>query len=545
MNLSYRLLPAVLLPLVFYSHQAFAHPLGNFSINRYSRLELSQEKVYIHYIVDMAEIPTLQERGVIDDNNDFFLSDEECDRYSKKHAERMTQGLTLTINSAPASLKLVDEGITFHPGVGGFYAQRLAMVLEAVLPPPSRVGAWKLEYHDINYKDRLGWKEIIARPLEGVELVESNVPQQDQSDELRQYPPEMLYNPLSMQNVQLTFKPATGVSTVEGEKMRKTGALVRAKDKVWRLITPQTLTLPVILIALFGAMGLGAVHALSPGHGKSIVAAYLIGSRGTVKHALFLGATVTVTHTFGVFMLGFITLFASQYILPERLYPWLSVLSGIIVFLIGAAMLVKRIRSLLHPNTYVNHHYDHHAHGHHTHVAANQTHHHSSDHGNHDHNHHKPYFDQEEDVHKHDSANHLHNHSYCAHSHDIIPNHHQDHHHGHAHLPPGLGGSSVTWKSLLALGVSGGILPCPSALVVLLAAISMQRIGFGLILILAFSLGLAAVLTGIGLLFVKARQFADRIPSAGSVMRLLPAISAFVIIAIGIGIALNAMRQIL
>jgi ABC-type nickel/cobalt efflux system permease component RcnA len=254
------------------------------------------------------------------------------------------------------------------------------------------------------------------------------------------------------------------------------------------------------------AAALGALHGLEPGHGKTVVAAYLVGSRGTARHALFLGATVTATHTAGVYALGFVTLFLSQYILPERLYPILEVVSGLLVVGIGGWLFAHRLLGALHSRRARDYAYaDHHAHPHgaHTHGHADS----AAEHHHHDHDH--------------------------------------EHGHTHHHVPPGADGRPVTWRSLLALGISGGLLPCPSALVVLLSAIALHRVAFGLLLIVAFSLGLAAVLVGIGLLLVFAGRALQRFSFAGSSLtRLAPIGSALVILVAGAVITAQALPQL-
>ena len=256
------------------------------------------------------------------------------------------------------------------------------------------------------------------------------------------------------------------------------------------------------MIALFGlllAFGLGAMHAMSPGHGKTVVGAYLVGSRGTFGHALFLGLTVTVTHTLGVFALGLTTIFASNFILPEKLMPFLSFVSGLLVFFIGISMFKDRLFSALGWKAALHHHHDGHSHddGHsHTH--------HAHDHYSHDH---------------HDGLTHTHGGS------------------THTHLPP----ENVTWKSLLALGVSGGLLPCPSALVLMLSAISLGRVGYGLILTLAFSFGLAATLTAVGLVFLYiGKAFGGSSLAQNPLVKTLPVFSAFVIACLGAVICYNS-----
>lgn len=254
------------------------------------------------------------------------------------------------------------------------------------------------------------------------------------------------------------------------------------KGSIWQ----QTGTL---LLAIAGAFVWGGMHALSPGHGKTIVGAYLVGERATAQHAVFLGLTTTITHTLAVFALGLVTLFASRFVVPEQLYPWLSFLSGLMVVAIGLNLFISRLRNTQFHAT---------------------THHHAHD----------------------------------GHSH-----HHHDHHHihdgnHHSHLPPMTDEAPPSWRSLLTLGVSGGLVPCPSALVVLLSAVALGRVGFGLVMVLAFSLGLAGVLTGLGLLLVRTKRLFDRLPSQMRLVKVLPAVSALVVALIGVGITTQALMQI-
>ena len=220
----------------------------------------------------------------------------------------------------------------------------------------------------------------------------------------------------------------------------------------------------------------GAAHALTPGHGKALVAAYLVGTRGTPRHAFMLGGTVTLAHTAGVFGIGIVTLALSQFILPEQLYPWLTLASGLLVVAVGASVLRSRLRSRGH----------HHQHDHHHH-----------DHGGHHHHHH----------------------------------HHED--------------DGLTSKGILGVGVAAGLLPCPSALVVLLSAIALHRVGLGLALIVAFSVGLAATITAIGLVAVYARRVFSRVSLDGPLVRTLPAVSAALILAVGLAITVKAIPGIL
>jgi nickel/cobalt exporter len=252
----------------------------------------------------------------------------------------------------------------------------------------------------------------------------------------------------------------------------------------------------VILTGLGLAFAFGAFHALSPGHGKTLVAAYLVGARGTMRHAALLGASVTVTHTFSVFLVGLSTLVVSSYIVPEKIIPVLGVISGLSIISIGAWLFWKRYRSLRH----AAHHRHHHHHGH-----AHEHHHH--DHG-HEHSH---------------EPGHSHNH---PHSHD-----HNHGSHSHSHVPEG----EVSVGGLIALGASGGLVPCPSAMVLMLSAIALGRIGLGLILLVAFSLGLAGVLVAIGALVLYAKHWLPNAEQTAKrpLFRLVPVLSAAVIVCIG------------
>lgn len=260
------------------------------------------------------------------------------------------------------------------------------------------------------------------------------------------------------------------------------------------LVRSPTLSVPIIVGTIIAVTGWGAAHAITPGHGKAIVAAFLVGSKSTAWHAVWLGLTVTATHTLGVFALGLLSIFASQYWTKEDLLPWIETASGLMIFVIGISLVVRFLR------------------------ARSTDHDHSHGHG------------------------HLHHHTDGGSSSEDAPlvraeTHH--HHHDHHHLPAD--GSAITWKGLIGLGIAGGLLPCPSALVLLLAAISLDRIGFGMLLVAAFSLGLASVLTIVGLLFVKGRGVLESAPRMMALGRILPLVSSLLIVVIGAAIIIRAL----
>jgi ABC-type nickel/cobalt efflux system permease component RcnA len=495
----------------------WAHPLGNFTVNHYSRLEPSGDGVQVVYVLDMAEIPTFQERWRVDADRDGNVSDDEQERHADALAEELRRNLHLSLDGTPAPLRLASRTLSFPEGQGGLPTLRLEAVYGADLPPGAGQPV-ELTYRDGNYPQRLGWREIVARPGEpGTAIQQTSVPADDQTDELRGYPDDLLNSPLDVRAARLTF--VAGAAAAAPPVVARERSVERPSDAYAALAAVEELSLPVALGALVAAMALGALHALSPGHGKTVVAAYLVGSRGTAKHALFLGATVTATHTIGVYALGLVTLTLSQYVLPEDLYPILQVVSGLLVVGIGGALLVGRLKRIRGHGAHEQGAHGHHAHDH-------------SGHGHHSHHH---------GVWPHPHP-HPHEYGYSPHPHS---HGHGGGLHPHPHPHADTAGSTTTWRSLLALGVSGGLLPCPSALVVLLSAIALHRVAFGLLLIVAFSIGLAAVLVGIGLLLVYARGFFSRRLHFGSTLatRLLPVASALVITVVGVAMTVQALPR--
>ncbi|HEX8637197.1 MAG TPA: hypothetical protein VF692_03965, partial [Pyrinomonadaceae bacterium] len=356
----------------------------------------------------------------------------------------------------------------------------------------------QVRFENVNYAERLGWNEIIVNRVGSVNVFDSTAFGSGVTDELKAYPQETLDAPLAERSARFSFSTGAipaNVRLLQNRDGHASAAVQR--DRFAELIAVQELTFPIVVFGLFLAFGFGAMHALSPGHGKAVVGAYLVGSRGTPKHAAFLGLTVTITHTLGVFTLGIITLFASEYILPERLLPFLSFVSGLLVLYIGLTMFKSRLLAALGWEN-AGHHHNAHTHSH------------------------------DEHSHEEDYRN-SHTHDEFTHTHDG---------HTHSHLPP----ENVSWKNLLALGVSGGLLPCPSALVLMLAAISKGRIGYGLILTLVFSFGLAATLTAVGLAFLYAgKSFGGSKLGQSRIFKALPVLSAFVIACLGAVICYNSI----
>ncbi len=537
-----RLIASVLFAasMMIFADAAIAHPLGNFSVSHYSAIRVGKEAVELRYIIDMAEIPTfqeIQESGIVPKAGDPNL-----EAYLTRKTELLRDGLTLEVNGQLLPLRTETKEIIFPPGAGGLPTMKIGILYKAKRTDDSINQEQLLSYRDGN-------KEIIAVAVPGAVILNSSVPEIDRSSQLNNYPTDLLNSPPQELEARVAFTNAavpTPLAAVETsvprvEKVEQTkaddrlqttpshGSLsskeiptsqesIEAKgttspidaalppttesgpvqlqanrqatprNSFTELIATKQLGIGIVLIALAVAVGLGGFHALEPGHGKTLVAAYLVGSRGTMKHAFLLGLIVTATHTAGVYLLGAVTLYASRYIVPERLYPWLGVVSGVMIAGLGAVLLVRRYRGKDGLSSH-HHHHANHSHG--------------SDHHQHHHDH------------SHDHG-HVHNH------HDLNP--------------------QVPLRELLTLGISGGIVPCPAALVVLLSAVSMQRVGFGLLLIVAFSVGLAAVLITIGLLMVYARQFMSRFQvDSPLTTRWLPLTSSAFILVFGVALTVQAL----
>lgn len=472
---------------------AIAHPLGNFTINQFCEVTVRPSGFAVRHISDLAEIPTLQETPAIDSDADGVLSEVELQTYADRLAQSIALNLSLTVDDVSMPVEVVRSRAEMLPGAGGLGTLRVESEFAAPAPGGTASDGRKIHFANAAFADRLGWREIVIRPTSGIEVFATESFGSSLSNELRAYPGNLLASPLDERTA--TFSTTIGARPEGASSLRNRDgvAVSTSRDRLAELIAVPEVTPWVMLLGLLIAAGLGALHAMSPGHGKTVVGAYLVGSRGTLRHALFLGLTVTVTHTAGVFALGLVTLFAARFVSPEQLYPILGVLSGAIVLAMGLTMLVKRLRVALG-------------------IVSPDHHDHSDD-------------DHDGEPHAHDG--HVHTHGGSTHS----------------HLPPGADDAPVTARSLLALGISGGLLPCPSALVVLLSAIALHRVGYGLLLVVAFSVGLAGALTGVGLAFVVAGRLLGGSKRLARLSRILPVASAAVIAALGAAICWTAVAD--
>ena len=448
---------------------ALAHPLGNFTTNQLAQVRIDERQARVHYVLDQAEIPTFQQVQRFDAGGNGTIEGAERGPFLRSELAEISSGLELTADGERLTLGPPRNArLSFPPGQGGLLLTRVEVDFTAPLSRDVR----RVALVNGAFAGRIGWHAVQILPGSGTDVT-SSVPATDPTDALRSYPQDLLSSPPD--DLEASFEVRAGSGEVSAPPGLDGGASTqnRALDGFANSLAGGDFHGLEILFLLAAAFGWGALHALSPGHGKAMVAGYLVGSRGTPRQALLLGATVTATHTAAVFALGLVTLAASEYVLPEDVYPWLGVASGLMVVAIGFAVMRSRLRR-----------WRTHSHGHH---------------------------------------------------------HHHDR--GHTH------GQPLTTRGLVGLGVSGGLVPCPSALVVLIAAISQHRVGLGMALIGVFSLGLAATLTAVGLtviwggralqrLRIERRVFGGRLTGA------LPAISASVIVLAGTLITLRALPQL-
>jgi nickel/cobalt exporter len=455
---------------------AAAHPLGNFSINHQTRVKISRDRIELLYILDQAEIPTFQERK---------LSGRETLR---RKVREVDENLHLIVNGKRVRPRTGRGRISFPRGQGGLQITRVEV------PLTYRARARVVEVRDLTFLGRVGWADIVALPGRGTR-VRTSVSSADPTNGLRTYRGITLQD-VSDQRVG-RFAVAAGRGTLAvpraeaGPAPPPAGSSSRSTDDrtaengLAGLFEDASAGKGVFVLMLLAAFGWGALHALSPGHGKAMVAAYLVGTRGTPRHAVALGGIVTVTHTIGVFALGLVTLLLSQLILPEDLYPWLNLAAGLLIVAVGIGVLASRLRW---------------ARDHRGAAPSPDAGHHHHDDGD-------------------DAAGH-------SHHHDPDP----------------------TWRGLAGMGVSAGIIPCPTALVVLLAAISQKEVALGLILITAFSLGLAATITVLGILVVhgkRALSYAGgRLRVPPGVIAALPVLSTFLILGVGVVLTANAVPDV-
>ena len=300
---------------------AIAHPLGNFTINRYAGIEVAGSGIYVRYALDVAEIPTYQIGSEIQ---------------APGYPAALASDLVLTLDGRRVPLRVVEHRAVTRPGAGGLETLRLDVVYQA------RGEGEELAFRDTIFPGRIGWREVTISGRDGARVLASSVAATSASNALTRYPRDLLRSPLDVSAANATIE--LGSEPASAPRIDAVGAPRHAPGGFAALIEKGDVSLGVLLLSLLIAAFWGAAHALTPGHGKAMIAAYLVGTKGTPRHAFLLGGTVTVAHTAGVFALGFVTLGLSAFIVPEQLYPWLTLVSGLLVVLVGASVLRQRLR---------------------------------------------------------------------------------------------------------------------------------------------------------------------------------------------------------
>lgn len=490
---------------------ASAHPLGNFTVNQASALTVAPDRVSIEHVIDMAEIPTFQARSDIDRNHDGTQSPRERASWASAECRQVVGGLHLRVDGARVALTVAQSQAVLLEGQAGLPTLRLECSLGARLATGAITHRIQLDNGYLS--DRIGWREITAVG-DGATLSGAHLRTVSPSALLTKYPTDRLLSPLDERSVQLSSR-ATGVVAHHSETPKHaaiptvTGSVVRGFDGLTQSLTSSVsarrLTFGLALVALAFALGLGALHAFAPGHGKTVMAAYLVGERGSVKDGLLIGVTVALTHTMGVLLLGAI-LTASQTFAPESVYPYLSLASGICFAGLGVALFAGALRRRRSGVFRLGHH--HHGPGGHTHDHPLEHH----------------------DAHEHD-----------GHEHDA-----HEHHDDHAHAPAD-GATKVqpqlSRKNLLTLGFAGGLVPTPTAVVVLLGATAIGRAWFGAVLVVAYGIGMGATLVLAGLVLAKARRRFDLTGRSARAMRIaafFPVATAAVITMSGLWLVARA-----
>jgi ABC-type nickel/cobalt efflux system permease component RcnA len=459
---------------------ASAHPLGNFTVNTADRVTVVGTGVDVLHVVDLAEIPTVQLKGRV-------AAAGGLPSYAAMECARVAPLLEVTVDGHPAPLSVQSTLGAVRPGAAGLTTTRL----ECRLTSQSRPGS-SIVFADGAMTDRVGWKEVTLSTRCG-SLRRSDVPAASPSRLLTAYPADLLTSPLDVRraNASVVPGPCTTGAAATDDIVAK--ALPRGVGGITSFFTDflgrRHLTIGFAILSVLASITFGVVHALAPGHGKTVMAAYLVGQRGTRRQALQLGSVVTFTHTASVLALGAL-LTLGTLAAPERVVPATEILSGLLLAGLGIYLLtlaVRRIRATTR----------------------------ASDPHAHDHDHHHP--------HDHD---HPHEHE---HAHGIGP--------AHSHAVPE---GPLGWRTLAGMGVAGGLVPSPSALVVLLGATALGRAWFGVVLVICYGVGMAVTLTAAGLLLLRAQAVLGRrgwsLGHGHTLARLLPVLTAGVVVLVGIGL---------
>ncbi|HEV7179278.1 MAG TPA: hypothetical protein VGN11_05375 [Candidatus Baltobacteraceae bacterium] len=436
---------------------AIAHPLGNFTINHLAKIDPASNTLRVRYVLDIAEIPTFQIMRASSPNASW--NDAQLRSWAASEEGLVTAGFHVDIDGTPAQLRLIDVHSRLRPGAGGLPVLYWTGDFSASL----NAGAHHISVDDGVYADRrIGWKDVIVSP------------QTEPTHELLSYPSALIGSPRRVSDV--TFDVAPGgvahaiVARIDSAPDVNGSSSIVRSNVLSEMFSSANRTPLFILLTMLVAFGLGALHAIEPGHGKALLAFTLVGSRATVKQAAILAASLTFAHTIGVLILGIVLFFAAGFV-SESIYPWITLVSGIAIAVIGARNLARYVRARS---------------AHSGHVHAHGT---TGDH------------------------------------------HHGDGEHVHSHAIPGT--APIGFRGAIVAAMSGGVAPCPAAIVVMLAALRLHQLGYGMVLIVIFSLGLASVLTALGIAVVHGSAMVTRSKKFDRLVASGPLISATLISLVG------------
>ena len=533
---------------------ASAHPLGNFTINHYAALRVSPSEIHLDVVVDLAEIPAFQERIRIDVNGDGDVSEAEAGAARESECTALAPSLELQIDGARADLSLAAAGLTFPAGAGGVPTMRTVCEFVAAVTPSLAPGA-SITFADTSSAERIGWREIIVLgDTVGIAAApDSPLPSSiDRSARLTAYPKDLLAQPLNEHAVAFTVtsggqalagfvapdaqpvgddvpsttpeasggSPTSAPTPTPGPAAVPGGVSGEIPDLFRADLTPF-----VALASILLAVALGAGHALTPGHGKTLMAAYLVGTRGTVRHAAGLGLAVTVSHTLGILFLALLVTGAESLLPADVVVRTIPIVAALAFVAIGGAMLFSELRRRLRARSLTS-------------LAHAADHDHNHDHGlDHDHD--------PEPAGRHDHPHAPGGHGHARAAADESTTGMAEHSHGgirHSHLPAD--DRTLSWRNLFALGLAGGIIPSTNALIILLGTIVAGRAAFGIVLVVAFGLGMALVLGGVGALMVLARERMERLPltsGLGRAARHAPLAAAVVVLGVGLWLTVQAI----
>jgi ABC-type nickel/cobalt efflux system permease component RcnA len=476
-----------------------AHPLGNFTINHYAGILVTPADVRLDVVIDMAEIPTFQERLKIDADGDGDVTDAETAAAAGPRCAAEAGQLRFAVDGVASALATASSSITFPPGLGGLSTMRIECAYLAPLPSPLTRAT--VTFEDPSYPDRIGWREIVATG-DGVSIDSGGLPTKSLSERLTTYPTDLISQPIDTRSASIVVTPAAGRTVGSPAPMLGNETIVPVGagavpggigGELPAIFREVDLTPFVALLSILAAFALGAGHALTPGHGKTIMAAYLVGTRGTSLHAVGLGLSVTVSHTLGILALAALVVGAQGLLPPDVVVRVTPVVAAVTILAIGGWMLAREVGRRLHEAS----------------LATAHERNHDQDHAPHPH----------------------------QHSHGGVT-------HSHAPATATATASTISWRGLFALGLAGGLIPSTSALIILLGSIASGRPAFGFVLVVIFGLGMAAVLSAVGLALVLARERLDRLPSGSGLGRLAQhasLIAAVVVLAFGVFLTAQAV----